>query len=141
LLCELFEGFSCGRSPQTIDKGRVSQTGSTAFQYKELVQKEREGLGEALHVLNSSDEEALLAHILDAEHASSAEAMVLFALRKGSFNCLLAPPVDPFANRRLGENRFDGFRFSLSASVSPCLALLIYFDFISSFSCITKPPT
>ena len=70
---------------------------------KEAGRKEREGLSEALHVLNSSDEEALLAHILDAEHASSAEAMVLFALRKGSFNCLLAPPVDPFANRRPGE--------------------------------------
>ena len=70
---------------------------------KEAGRKEREGLGEALHVLSSSDEEALIAHILDAEHASSAETMVLFALRKGSFNCLLAPPVDPFANRCPGE--------------------------------------
>lgn len=70
---------------------------------KEAGRKEREGLSEALHVLNSRDEEALLAHILDAEHASSAEAMVLFTLRKGSFNCLLAPPVDPFANRCPGE--------------------------------------
>ena len=36
--------------------------------YEEVVEKEREGLSEALHVLNSSDEEALLAHIWDAEH-------------------------------------------------------------------------
>jgi ABC-type tungstate transport system substrate-binding protein len=88
--------------------------------YEEVVQKEREGLSEALHVLNSSDEEALLAHILDAEHASSAEAMVLFALRKGSFNCLLAPPVDPFAIVVLVKNVI-----SSSASCQTCLVTFL----------------
>ena len=50
--------------------------------YEEVTQKEREGLCKALHILNRGDEEALLAHVLEAEHASKTEAMVLFSLRK-----------------------------------------------------------
>ena len=50
--------------------------------HEEVKQKEREGLCKALHILNSGDEETLLAHVLDAEHASKAEAMVLLALRE-----------------------------------------------------------
>ena len=95
-------GF-CNRTLRPSTKAEFPKREARPLQYKEVVQKEREGLSEALHVLNSSDEEGLLAHIGDAEHASSAEAMVLFTLRKGSFNYLLAPPVDPFANRCPGE--------------------------------------
>lgn len=46
------------------------------------MQKEREELCEALNVMNSGDEEVLLAHIVDDEHVSIAEAMVLFSLRE-----------------------------------------------------------
>ena len=49
---------------------------------EEVKQKEREGLCKALHILNSGNEETLFAHVLDAEHASKAEAMVLLALRE-----------------------------------------------------------
>ena len=42
---------------------------------------EVKGLGQPFHVLNRSGQEALLAHVLDAEHASKAQAMVFFGLR------------------------------------------------------------
>ena len=51
--------------------------------------------GEPLDVLESGGQEALLAHILDAEHASKAQAVILFGLREGSLNVLLAPGVKP----------------------------------------------
>ena len=49
---------------------------------KEAENQESEGLCEALHILNRGDEEALLAHVLETEHASKTEAMVLFTLRE-----------------------------------------------------------
>ena len=62
---------------------------------------EAKGLGQPFYILNRSGQEALLAHVLDAEHASKTQAMVFFSLRKRSFNCLLTPCIDSRASRRL----------------------------------------
>lgn len=81
---------------------------STAFevisQEEARKQKQREGLCEALHVLNGGNEEALLAHVLDAEHTGITEAMIFLGLRKRPFNGFLAPLVKSSANTRLGED-------------------------------------
>ena len=47
--------------------------------------------------MHHSGQEALLTHVLDAEHACIAEAMVFFRLRKGTFNCLFSPFVNASA--------------------------------------------
>jgi len=50
--------------------------------------------------LDGSREEGLLIHVLQAEHASKAQAVVLLSLRKRAFNCFFAPLINSFANGR-----------------------------------------
>ncbi len=54
----------------------------------------RKGLRQPFHILNRSGQEAVFAHVANAEHASKAQAMVLFGLRKRAFNRLPAPCVN-----------------------------------------------
>ena len=51
--------------------------------------------GEPFRVMNCGGQEALLAHVLNAEHASKAQAMVFFGLRKGALDCFFAPGINP----------------------------------------------
>ena len=68
------------RRPST--KAVIPDREARPLMHEEVKQKEREGLCKALHILNSGNEETLFAHVLDAEHASKAEAMMLLALRE-----------------------------------------------------------
>ena len=63
------------------------------FSHAKKPKGEAKGLGQPFHILNGSGQEALLAHVLNARHASKAQAMVFFGLRKGSFNRLLTPCI------------------------------------------------
>ena len=47
-----------------------------------VVENQREGLGEALHILSSGNEEVLLAHVLNDEHTCIAEIMIYLTLRE-----------------------------------------------------------
>ena len=67
---------------------------------KRRPEKEK-SLYQAFDVLNGGGQETLLAHVVDAEHAGIAEAMVFFRLRKGTFNRLFSPFVYAFAVVRL----------------------------------------
>ena len=71
------------------------------FSHAMNLKVEAKGLCQPFHILNRSGQEALLAHVLDAEHASKAQAMVFFGLRKGALNCFFAPCINPRASRRL----------------------------------------
>ena len=52
--------------------------------------KKEEGK-DAFDILNSGGQEGLFAHVADTEHASKAQTVVNFGLRKKAFNCLFAP--------------------------------------------------
>ena len=54
---------------------------------------------------STGGQEALFAQIANSEHASKAQAMILFGLRKGSFNGLLAPVVQAPAIGRFRKRR------------------------------------
>ena len=64
---------------------------------------EAKGLGQPFHILYRSGQEALLAHVLDAEHASKAQAMIDLRFGKRTFNRFLAPIIDASPLRGLSE--------------------------------------
>lgn len=54
------------------------------------------GFSQSFHILNRSGQETLFTHVLNAEHASKAQTMIFFGLRKRTFNCLFAPCINTF---------------------------------------------
>ena len=82
------------RSVQIIAKAHVMQVKAWAFRMRSIRESKQKAL-DPFHVLNCGGQEALLAHVLNAEHASKAQAIVFFGLRKGALDCFFAPGINP----------------------------------------------